>query len=52
MDLGQFNVDSIGTIRQGIEVIEVNYIKKVAKFLKNCNGDLGFNNANFTKAYA
>lgn len=52
MDLSQFNVDTITTIKAGIEVIEQNYINKVTKYLKNVKGDLGFNNANFTKSYA
>ena len=53
MDLNKFSIENITTIREGIEYIEVNYIDKVARFLKNgCTGDLDLNNANFTISVA
>jgi hypothetical protein len=46
-----FNLDSITTLRMGVDCIEINYINKVANYLKR-RGDLGFNNVGFTKSYS
>lgn len=51
VDLSQFNLDGINTFRGGVEVIEQNYINKVAKYLKE-RAELGFNNTNFAKSYS
>lgn len=49
--MDQYNLDAIKTFKQGIDVIEQNYINKVQNYLVT-QGDLGFNNANFTKSYS
>lgn len=49
--MDQFNLDAITTFRGGVDVIELNYINKVAVYLRT-RKDLGFNNVNFTKSYS
>ncbi len=51
MDLSEYSLDNITNFNQGAEVIEQNYINKVAVYLKT-RGDLGFTNKNFTKSYS
>lgn len=47
--MDKFNTDSITTLRQGLEVVESNYISKVQSYLTS--GELGYNNKNFTVSY-
>jgi hypothetical protein len=45
----QYNFDHVTTLKQGVAVIEDNYISKVQAYLTS--KELGFNNSNFTKSY-